>query len=130
MKNRNTKKYQSRKLKTTYKRNFRGSKKRVTSKKMRMTNKKRYGGLANPFVSQSPYAFANKVDCSNMNVDAIQNMEELHSRYQKCCPKTMLGYKNSSPICKKMEQNFNKLWTTENNSRGHYGYDHTPTSTL
>ena len=120
MKHRNTKKYKSRK--------FRGSKKRVISKKM--TNKKRYGGIVNPFISQSPYAFTNKVDCSNMNVDSIKNMEELHSRYQKCCPKNMLGYKNSSPICKKMEQNFNNLWTTENNSRGHYGYDDTPSSTL
>jgi len=130
MKNRNSKKYQSKKVKTYNKRKFRGSKKRVSSKRMRITNKKRYGGVSNPFISQSPYAFASKVDCSNMNVDAIKNMEELHSRYQKCCPKTILGYKNSSPICKKMEQNFNNLWTTENNSRGHYGYDHTPTSTL
>jgi len=135
MKHRNSKKLKLRKTKTKThnKRKFRGSKKSMSYKSMnykRMTNKKKYGGVTNPFTSPSPYAFANKVDCSNMNVDVIKDIKELHTRYQKCCPKTMLGYKNTSPICQKMEQNFNNLWAAENNSHGHYGYEHTPTSTL
>lgn len=97
--------------------------------KKRMYRNKKYGGVTNPFMTSSPYGFANKVDCSNMNVDGIQNMKELHTRYQKCCPKNMFGYKNSSSICKKMEQKFNNLWTVENNSHGHYGYENTPTIT-
>jgi hypothetical protein len=89
----------------------------------------RRGGITNPFLAPSKYAFANKVDCSNMNIDLINDMKELHSRYQKCCPKNMFGYKNSSSICKKMDTRFKQLWKKENDSRGYYGYDKPPTIT-
>jgi hypothetical protein len=101
-----------------------------SSRKKRPTrrNKKR-GGVTNPFLKPSSYSFANTIDCSKMDVDSIKNIKELHTRYQKCCPKTMLGYKNSSPICKKMNDNFNKLWKIENDSHAAYGYENTPTIT-
>ena len=94
-------------------------------------SRRKYGGIGNiyPFTKPSSYSYANSVDCSNMNIDSIKNMKELHTRYQKCCPKSIFGYKNSSPICKKIEQNFNNLWKIENDSHGHYGYDKTPTPT-
>lgn len=102
-----------------------------TKKGRKSTRKNRYlrGGITNPFLAPSPYKFANKVDCSNMNIDVINDMKELHTRYQKCCPKTIFGYKNSSPICKKMDAKFNQLWKKENDARGYFGYDKPPTTT-
>ena len=102
-------------------------KRKTRRSKFRRT--KRRGGVVNPFISPSSNSFTNKVDCSNMNIDGIKDMKELHSRYQKCCPKNVFGLKNSSPICKKMEKNFNDLWKAENDSHGYYGYDKTPTPT-
>ena len=109
-------------MRKTLKRNR--SKRRKTRR-----NKSRRGGVSNPFLAPSQYAFANKVDCSNMNIDVINDMKELHSRYQKCCPKNMFGFKNSSAICKKMDTRFKQLWKKENDSRGYYGYDKKPTDT-
>ena len=100
----------------------------LRKRKLTRRNRKR-GGVTNPFLKPSSFSFANTIDCSKMDVDVIKNMKELHSRYQKCCPKTLLGYKNSSPICKKMENNFNQLWKKENNSHAAYGYENTPTIT-
>lgn len=103
---------------------------RQSLRKKKLTRRyKKRGGLTNAFLKPSSFSFANAIDCSKMDVDSIKNMEQLHSRYQKCCPKTMLGYKNSSPICKKMEDNFNKLWKKENDSHAAYGYENTPTTT-
>lgn len=102
---------------------------RQKTKRNRPRRGSRRGGVSNPFLAPSQYAFANKVDCSNMNIDVINNMKELHSRYQKCCPKNMFGYKNSSAICKKMDSRFKQLWKNENDSRGYYGYDKPPTVT-
>lgn len=97
--------------------------------KFRRTKRRGRGGIVNPFTGPSSNSFANKVDCSNMDVDTIKDLKELHSRYQKCCPKNSFGFKNSSAICKKMEKNFNSLWKAENDSHGYYGYDKTPTPT-
>jgi hypothetical protein len=99
-------------------------------KRSRSQKYKKIGGITNPFLSRSSNSFMNKPDCSKMDVDMIKDMKELHTRYQKCCPKNMLGFKNSSPICKKMETNFNQLWKEENNARGYAGYDKPPTDTL
>ena len=107
----------------------RQSKRKFSRKRKYTCRYKKRGGISNPFLTSSNNSFANKQECSQMNVDGITDMQELHTRYQKCCPKTMFGFKNSSPICKKMEANFNQSWKKENDSHGHYGYDKTPTIT-
>ena len=111
-------------------RNKNNKSRKNTSLKRRNTRRhKKRGGIINPFLASSSYGFANKIDCSNMNVDVIKDMSELHRRYQKCCPKNILGFKNSSVICKKMDTNFKKLWKEENDSHAAFGYDTTPTIT-
>ena len=102
---------------------------RYSFRKRRVTRRNKRGGITNPFLKPSSFSFTNTPDCSKMDIDSIKNMKELHTRYQKCCPKTILGYKNSSPICNKMEDNFNKLWKKENDSHAAYGYENTPTIT-
>ena len=105
------------------------SRRNISLKRKYTRRYKKKGGVLNPFSGPSSYGFANKPDCSNMNIDIIKDMKELHSRYQKCCPKNILGFKNSSAICKKMENNFKKLWKEENDSHAAYGYDYPPTIT-
>jgi hypothetical protein len=116
-------------MRKTLKRSKNKNKSKSRRQKTKSRRRGRRGGVTNYFLAPSKYDFANKVDCSNMNVDVINDMKELHSRYQKCCPKNMFGYKNSSAICKKMDTRFNELWKQENDARGYYGYDNPPSNT-
>jgi len=118
-------------LKKTMKRNNKSKKYTKNTRKNRFRRTKKRGGTTNPFLKPTNTAlpFANTVDCSHMNIDAINSMKELHGRYQKCCPRNMLGYKNSSAICKKIEKRFHDLYKIENDSHGYYGYDEKPDDT-
>lgn len=44
--------------------------------------------------------------CNVTNVDDLKTSAELNTRYQTCCPKTFLGFKNKSPLCTNIQ---NKL---------------------
>ena len=82
------------------------------------------GGDSNLFLKPfSNSSVGNVVDCSKMNVDVIQDPKTLHSKYQVCCPKNVLGMKNSSPICKKIEQKYKQLLISQNQNVGTYGYN-------
>lgn len=37
--------------------------------------------------------------CNMTNVDDLKTSAELNTRYENCCPKNFLGFKNRSPLC-------------------------------
>jgi len=82
-----------------------------------------YNGIVKP----SSSSFGNNIDCSNMDISVITNLEELHKRYHSCCPKT-LGFKSRKPICKKIEAKFNDIWREQNrdDDDDFDGYDKNP----
>jgi len=46
--------------------------------------------------------------CDPNNLVNLNTSIEMHSEYQKCCPKTWYGRKNNSPYCKQLDSKFNE----------------------
>ena len=55
--------------------------------------------------------------CTNTNLDELNTSVDLHARYQACCPKNFLGFKNSSPLCKNLDTKFQQVIKEENSPR-------------
>jgi hypothetical protein len=119
-----TKKYNKLRLnkskKHTKKSNLRKKHYHNKSRKNKTLKFRKGGDLVNKTNSFLPSI--NKVDCSKMDIDIIEDPKTLHSRYQVCCPK-QFGFKNRSPICKKMDDKFKNILNQQNQSIGTYGYD-------
>lgn len=49
------------------------------------------------------------------NIDSINDTTEMHQIYQKCCPKTTFGFKNSEPFCRKISDKFKNINIEKNN---------------
>ena len=60
-------------------------------------------------------------DCDPNQLSMIKDSNEMHAQYQKCCPKTFFGSKNSSPYCKQLELNFNAEEGLRRDVEGYYG---------
>ncbi len=56
--------------------------------------------------------------CSTINIDELNTSSDLHAKYQSCCPKNFLGFKNRSPLCKNLDNKFQQVIKEENESVG------------
>jgi hypothetical protein len=72
------------------------------------------GGFLN-FFSSKPTVLPSECDPNQLSL--IKGSDALHANYQKCCPKTYFGSKNSSPYCKQLDLNFQSSLKGENNAK-------------
>jgi hypothetical protein len=86
----------------------------MKSKKSQKRNKTKKGGFTNFFNSNKPSVVPSYCDPNQLSL--IKGSNALHNNYQKCCPKTYLGSKNSSPYCKQVDLNFQAALKNENNA--------------
>jgi len=70
------------------------------SKSKRRRHRKRGGGW---FATKKVTALEK---CDPDKLSSIKTFTALHENYQLCCPKSMLGYKNSSPYCNDLDTKF------------------------
>ena len=61
-------------------------------------------------------------DCDPNQLTQLRTTQELHSQYQKCCPKSWYGSKNSSPYCRQIDSNFQGLTMGQNNANEYHGF--------
>lgn len=54
--------------------------------------------------------------CNITNLDELTNSTDLHARYQSCCPKNFLGFKNRSTLCRNIDNKFQQVLKEENNA--------------
>ena len=88
--------------------------------KRRGGRKTKKGGFLN-FFSNKPTVLPD--ECNPNNLSTIQGSVALHDNYQKCCPKSYFGTKNSSPYCKQLDLNFQSALKGENEANEYPGYD-------
>lgn len=79
--------------------------------------KNKRGGL---FFGNKP-AVVPSAECDPNNLVNIKGSTEMHSNYQKCCPKGVFGKKNSSPYCRQLDLNFQTALKSENNALAYPG---------
>lgn len=93
--------------------------------KLRKNGRSKRGGFLWLFNKNKQQDY-NKVmpadECNPNNLTQLRSTQELHAQYQKCCPKTWYGTKNSSPYCKQIDLNFQGLQTGRNNMNEYHGY--------
>lgn len=63
--------------------------------------------------------------CNITNLDELTTSSDLHARYQSCCPKNFLGFKNRSPLCRNIDNKFQQVLKQENEALGDYDDDDT-----
>jgi hypothetical protein len=73
------------------------------------------------FSSSSPTLYPGECDINQLSLS--KTPEELHKKYQTCCPKGSFGTKNSSPFCKQLDLNFQASLAGENNANEYHGYE-------
>lgn len=61
--------------------------------------------------------------CNITNLDELTTSSDLHARYQSCCPKNFLGFKNRSPLCRNIDNKFQQVLKQENDSLDDYNED-------
>jgi len=61
--------------------------------------------------------------CDPLKISDLLTAEEIHSKYQSCCPKSSLGIKNNSPYCKQLELNFQSKLNAENDANEYHGFE-------
>ena len=81
--------------------------------KRRGGRKTKRGGFLN-FFSSKPSVLPS--ECDPNQLSTIKGSDALHANYQKCCPKTYFGSKNSSPYCKQLDLNFQSSLKGENDA--------------
>jgi hypothetical protein len=81
--------------------------------KRRGGRKTKRGGFLN-FFSSKPTVLPSECDPNQLSL--IKGSDALHANYQKCCPKTYFGSKNSSPYCKQLDLNFQSSLKGENDA--------------
>ena len=93
-----------------------GTKKNYKSHKHRKT---RGGGIFSSTNAVKPYPG----ECDVNRLTILKTSNDMHTNYQKCCPKSMFGTKNSSPYCKQLDLNFQSAMAGENNDNEYHGYN-------
>jgi hypothetical protein len=56
--------------------------------------------------------------CNITNLDSLNTSTDLHARYQTCCPKNFLGFKNRSTFCRNIDNKFQQVLKDENAALG------------
>jgi len=51
--------------------------------------------------------------CVMTNLDDLKTSAELNTRYETCCPKNFLGFKNRSPLCTNLENKIKEIEKSE-----------------
>ena len=97
----------------------------MKTRKQRKHNKRRSrktkkGGFLN-FFSSKPTVLPS--ECDTNQLSSIRGSDALHANYQKCCPKSFFGTKNSSPYCKQLDLNFQSSLKGENDANEYPGTD-------
>ncbi len=82
-------------------------------------NKTKRGGY---FFNRNKYV-APSGECDVNNLTSIKGSSALHENYQKCCPKSMFGTKNSSPYCRQLDLNFQAAIKSENEANEYQGFE-------
>jgi hypothetical protein len=97
------------------------NKSRKVNRRKRGTRKykKQRGGFFN-FFSSKPKVMP--TECDPNQLSQLTSPEELHSKYQSCCPKKMFGFKNTSPYCKQLELNYNASLKSKNDANEYQGF--------
>jgi hypothetical protein len=89
---------------------------RTFSKRVKTTRRtrKRRGGEFNYKPVQTNLGMC-KYNINDPNVRiSTEDPYELQRNYQTCCPKSRFGFKNSSPFCKKLANQFKMLQEAKN----------------
>jgi hypothetical protein len=87
-------------------------------KKNKKGGKSLKGGFFFGSSSTAPYPG----ECDVNQLSLSKTPEEMHKKYQTCCPKGSFGTKNSSPFCKQLDLNFQAALTGSNNANEYHGY--------
>lgn len=56
--------------------------------------------------------------CNVTNLNDLNTSVDLHARYQSCCPKNFLGFKNRSILCRNIDNKFQQVLKDENAALG------------
>ena len=88
----------------------------------RKNSKTRKGGFFGFFSSKK----VAPQECNLDNVNQMGDYKDLHGLYQKCCPKGMFGTKNSSSLCKTIDQKFQQSWKAKNDALEYQGDETDP----
>jgi len=94
----------------------------MKSKRNFKKNKKGGKSLKGGFFFGNSSAVSYPGECDINQLSLSKTPEELHKKYQNCCPKGSFGTKNSSPYCKKLDSTFQEALARENNANEYHGY--------
>ena len=83
-------------------------------KKHKKGGKSLKGGFSFFSNNSAPKPYPGECDINQLSLS--KTPEDLHKKYQTCCPKGSFGTKNSSPFCKQLDLNFQSALTGENNA--------------
>lgn len=91
----------------------------MKSKKNKKGVKNLKGGFF--FSRSAPKPYPGECDINQISLS--KTPEDIHKKYQTCCPKGSFGTKNSSPFCKQLDLNFQSSLSGENNANEYHGYE-------
>jgi hypothetical protein len=94
----------------------------MKSKRNFKKNKKGGKSLKGGFFSNNSSTVSYPGECDVNQLSLSKTPEELHKKYQACCPKGSFGTKNTSPYCKQLDLKFQESLTNENNANEYHGY--------
>jgi hypothetical protein len=77
------------------------------NKRNKKRGKSRKGGFFGLFKDK------HNTECDPNNLVNLETSNELHSEYQKCCPKTWYGRKNNSQYCKALDLKYKDVFNTQ-----------------
>ena len=86
-------------------------------------NKKGVKSLKGGFFFSSSASKPYPGECDINQISLSKTPEDIHKKYQTCCPKGLFGTKNSSPFCKQLDLNFQSSLSGENNANEYHGYE-------
>jgi len=78
-----------------------------SNKKNSKRGKSRKGGFFGLFKDK------HNSECDPNNLVNLESSNELHTEYQKCCPKTWYGRKNNSQYCKALDLKYKDVFNTQ-----------------
>lgn len=95
----------------------------MKSKRNFKKNKKGGKSLKGGFFSNNSSTVSYPGECDVNQLSLSKTPEELHKKYQACCPKGSFGTKNTSPYCKQLDLKFQAALTGSNNANEYHGYE-------
>jgi hypothetical protein len=89
------------------------------------TNQPSWQSPVNEFRGSTATNYSKGLSCDPTNIGQLTTSDQLHAKYQQCCPKRF-GFKNSSNYCKQIESNWLQALKRENDAKGYYGEETDP----